>query len=249
MLILFVNQKRERVGTLVGVLNRAFGKRRDVIMGREEATAPTAAPGQSGHYVITISREFGSGGREIGKLLARQLGFQYYDSELIRLAAEKSGYSPEFIEQNEQAIKNPILYDFFAWYAGPLEQSEESKVDQLFQKESQLIGELAQKGSCVIVGRLANYILKDMPTAYHVFISADMAAKAARVAGRDQVSEKAALAKIAKVDHERAVHCKHFTKTEWGNAKHYDLCIRSNDLGTEETASLIAGLFRRKMGL
>lgn len=216
MLVLFVNQKRERiakkvkigfdctmvlvsvitcltclhslgsvgagtviaavlVGTLVGVLNRAFGKRRDVIMGREEATAPTAAMEQTDHYVITISREFGSGGREIG--------------------------------------------------------------------------ELAQKGSCVIVGRLANYILKDMPTAYHVFISADMAAKAARVAGRDQVSEKAALAKIAKVDHERAVHCKHFTKTEWGNAKHYDLCIRSNDLGTEETASLIAGLFRRKMGL
>ena len=107
----------------------------------------------------------------------------------------------------------------------------------------------------VLVGVVFGYFttfcnyLKDMPTAYHVFISADMAAKAARVAGRDQVSEKAALAKIAKVDHERAVHCKHFTKTEWGNAKHYDLCIHSNDLGTEETASLIAGLFRRKMGL
>ena len=105
----------------------------------------------SSNYVITISREFGSGGREIGKLLAERFGFHYYDSELIRLAAEKSGFSPEYVEQNDLPM-----------------------VDQPFAKESALIHELSQRGSCIIVGRLANYILKDIPTAYHVFISADL---------------------------------------------------------------------------
>ena len=119
----------------------------------------------SSNYVITISREFGSGGREIGKLLAERFGFHYYDSELIRLAAEKSGFSPEYVEQNDLPM-----------------------VDQLFAKESALIHELSQRGSCIIVGRLANYILKDIPTAYHVFISADLDAEAARVSARDNIS-------------------------------------------------------------
>lgn len=196
---------------------------------------------------LSFLHNLGSGGREIGKILARQLGFEYYDSELIRLAAEKSGYSPEYIEQNEQAIKNPVLHDFFAWYAGPLEESELPKVDQLFQKESQLIRELAQKESCIIVGRLANYILKDMPTAYHVFIGADNDSKVKRVSERDRLSEKMAASKVRKVNHERAVHCRHFTKTEWGNVKNYNLCIQSNDFGIEETAQIIQGLFQKKM--
>lgn len=180
----------------------------------------------SSNYVITISREFGSGGREIGKLLAERFGFHYYDSELIRLAAEKSGFSPEYVEQNDLPM-----------------------VDQLFAKESALIHELSQRGSCIIVGRLANYILKDIPTAYHVFISADLDAEAARVSARDNISPQSAAAKVKKVNHERAIHCRHFTKTDWGNVKNYDLCIKSDDFGVAETAQIIGDLFQKKMGL
>ena len=104
------------------------------------------------------------------------------------LLRKKSGYTPEYVEQNEQTLKNPVLHDFFAWYTGPLEQTDLPKVDQLFQKETEVIRTLAQKESCVIVGRLANYILKDRPGAYHVFISADTATEAARVAERDHIS-------------------------------------------------------------
>lgn len=193
------------VGTLVGIINRAFGKQRDKLLGKTEETADTAA--------------------------------------------EKSGYTPEYVEQNEQALKNPVLHDFFAWYAGPLEQTDLPKVDQLFQKESALIHELSQKDSCIIVGRLANYILKDLPTAYHVFVSADAAAETARVSARDNISPEAAAAKVKKVNHERAVHCKHFTKTDWGNVKNYDLCIKSDDFGVAETAQIIGDLFQKKMGL
>ncbi len=234
------------VGTLVGIITRAFGRQRDQLLGKTEE-APAPVTDSSSNYVITISREFGSGGREIGKLLAKQLGFHYYDSELLRLAAEKSGYTPEYVEQNEQALKNPVLHDFFAWYAGPLEQTDLPKVDQLFQKESALIRELAQKDSCIIVGRLANYVLKDLPTAYHVFISADASSEASRVSARDHISMSEAAAKIKKVNHERAVHCKHFTQTDWGNIKNYDLCIRSDDFGVPETAQIIAELFHKKM--
>ena len=236
------------VGTLVGIINRAFGRQRDRLLGKTDEPVATAEEAAS-NYVITISREFGSGGREIGKLLAKQLGYHYYDSELIRLAAEKSGYTPEYVEQNEQALKNPVLHDFFAWYAGPLEQTDLPKVDQLFQKESALIRELSRNGSCIIVGRLANYVLRDLPTAYHIFISADAASEAARVCARDHISPEAAAAKVKKVNHERAVHCKHFTKTNWGNVKNYDLCIKSDDFGVNETAQIIADLFKKKMKL
>ena len=178
------------VGTLVGILNRAFGKQRDKLLGKEDETAVSEET--SSNYVITISREFGSGGREIGKLLAERFGFA---------------------------------------------------------KESALIHELSQKGSCIIVGRLANYILKDMPTAYHVFISADLDAEATRVSARDNISPQSAAAKVKKVNHERAIHCRHFIKTDWGNVKNYDLCIKSDDFGVAETAQIIGDLFQKKMGL
>lgn len=238
------------VGVLVGIINRAFGRQRDKLLGKteENETSDSAAETESAsHYVITISCEFGSGGREIGKLLAEQLNFHYYDSELIHLAAEKSGFTPEYVEQNEQALKNPVLHDFFTWYAQPLDQSDFQKVDQLFEKESSLIRELSQKESCIIVGRLANYILKNQQTAYHVFISADTSSEIARVSARDHISPEEAAAKVKKVNHERAIHCRHFTKTDWGNANNYDLCIKSDDLGMSETAQIIADLFQKKM--
>lgn len=234
------------VGTMVGIITKAFGRQRDQLLGKTDEPVTTDTEDNS-NYIITISREFGSGGREIGKILAKQLGFHYYDSELIKLAAEKSGYTPEYIEQHEQALKNPVLHDFYTWYAGPVEQADLPKVDQLFQMESALIHELSQKGSCIIVGRLANYILKDLPNAYHVFISADTASEASRVSARDHISMEAAEAKIKKVNHERAVHCKHFTQTDWGNIRNYDLCIKSDDYGTAETAQIIADLFQKKM--
>lgn len=93
-------------------------------------------------------------------------------------------------------MKNPVLHDFFTWYAQPLDQSDFQKVDQLFEKESSLIRELSQKESCIIVGRLANYILKNQQTAYHVFISADTSSEIARVSARDHISPEEAAAKV-----------------------------------------------------
>ena len=221
------------VGTVLGFINKLVGDKRDRLLGK--------IPDKNTDENITISREFGSGGRDIGKLIANQLGFKYYDSELIKLAAEKSGFTTEFVQANEQSLKNPILHDFFEWYATPIDKSELPKVDQLYQKEKEIIRELPEKSSCV-----ANHILKDYEKSYHVFISADIDTEIKKTMQRENLQLKEAEHKVKKVNHERTVHCKYFTKTNWGKADNYNLMIRSSDFGYKQTANLIINAFRLK---
>lgn len=140
-----------------------------------------------------MSREYGSGGRQIAKALAESLGFKYYDNELIKLVVEKSGYSPDFIEKNEQTIKNPLLHDFFAWYGGPLDTANMPNVESLFNREKNVIKTISQNESCVIVGRLANEILKNKKHTFNVFVSADENTEAERISERDNLSVNDAL--------------------------------------------------------
>lgn len=236
------------VGVMVGVFTKAFGRQRDRLLGREEALQvpeeanANEAAAESKPQIITISRAYGSGGRHIGKLLAEQLGYKYYDSELIRLAAQKSGYTTEYVEKNEQTLRNPLLHDFYEWYSGPLEQDELPKVDQLFNKEAEIIRELAAQDSCVIIGRLAGYILKDRPNVFNIFVSASEESCAKRIADRDNVSLDAAIKKVRKVNKERAAHCKYFAKSEWGDVRNYDLAVKADKLGIEGTAAAIEQL-------
>lgn len=237
------------VGTVLGFINKLIGDKRDRLLGKipdENADENVLKDNEKQNYVITISREFGSGGRDIGKLIANELGFKYYDSELIKLAAEKSGFTPEFVQANEQSLKNPILHDFFEWYATPVDKSDLPKVDQLYQKEKEIIRDLPEKSSCVIVGRLANHILKDYKKSYHIFISADIDTEIHKTMQRENLSSKEAEHKVKQVNHERAVHCRYFTKTEWGKADNYNLMIRSSDFGYEQTANLIINSFKAK---
>lgn len=193
-----------------------------------------------------MSREYGSGGRQIAKALAESLGFKYYDNELIKLVVEKSGYSPDFIEKNEQTIKNPLLHDFFAWYGGPLDTANMPNVESLFNREKNVIKTISQNESCVIVGRLANEILKNKKHTFNVFVSADENTEAERISERDNLSVNDAFKKVRKVNRERADHCKYFTSSEWGNADNYDLCIKSDTFGCDESAKIIEELFRKK---
>ena len=236
------------VGFILGIINKAFGKYRDKLLKKSPSVQVNETTGneQNPTYVITVSREYGSGGRQIAKALAESLGFKYYDNELIKLVVEKSGYSPDFIEKNEQTIKNPIMHDFFAWYGGPLDSANMPSVESLFKREKDVIKTISQTESCVIVGRLANVILKNKKHTFNVFISADENTEAERISKRNNLSKNDALKKVRKVNRERAAHCKYFTSTEWGNADNYDLCIKSNAFGCEESAKIIEGLFRKK---
>lgn len=191
------------------------------------------------NFVITISREYGSGGREIGRRLAKELGFAYYDAEIITRICEESGFTKEFVEENDPKMDHDTLYRFFSWYKPALEVKYIPRVERLFQIEARVIRELASQGSCVIVGRLADYILRDHENLMNVFVSANMKAKAKRVAKREQISKVEAAHKIFRVDKERANHCRYFTGKEWGKSRNYDLALSSSRYGIKTAVTLL----------
>lgn len=236
------------VGFILGIINKVFGKYRDKLLGKTKIADDTTETDDKPTYVISISREYGSGGRAIGKILAEKLGYKYYDTELIKLVMQESGYSPEYIEHNEQTLDKSALNDFFEWY----QQNNGDTVpniNSLFKKEESVIKHLAKTENCVIVGRLANYILRNKKHIYNVFITADEESEIEKVKERDHLSHENAAKQVRKVNRERSAHCKYFTNTDWGNAKNYNLTIKSNDFGYEKTADLIEILFKQKFSL
>lgn len=183
--------------------------------------------------IITIGREFGSGGRIIGKKLAQTLGYDFYDKELIGLIAEKSGYAEDFIELNAENRDNrtsSIMYNVFAnadYAMGMFANFSVSTVDQLYSLQSRIITEIADKNPCVIVGRCADYILRKRSDCLNVFIHADFEARVARSVSEYSISEKNARKEVQWQDKTRASHYKYYTENEWGSAKNYHLTLDS----------------------
>lgn len=231
----------------VGMFARIFGRkliRFTKWLFPDTDSAQEDAEDKKENLVVTISREFGSGGREIGKMIAEELGIAYYDAELIQMVAKKSGYTENYVEKHEQKLTNSILYDLYAQYAA-YQENESTKYDALYHAESEVINDLAREQSCVIVGRLANFVLKEHKNRVHIFISASMEQKISRVVARDQMTKDLAKDKILKVERERRNHCKYFTGSEWGAAKNYDITVKSSTYGVKETGILLCGMIRR----
>lgn len=188
--------------------------------------------------IVTISREYGSGGRYVGRLIADKLGIRFYDKDFVTELSEKTGLSEEYIEQNEQkrssieALNSGIYYNL-------------SNSDDLFVKESELIKEIADKESCVIIGRCADYILKDNENTINVFINSNMEDKIKRSVEKYNIEEKNAEKVIKSIDKQRANHYKHYTGKKWGEASNYDLCINSDLMGVEKTAEIICQMVER----
>lgn len=188
------------------------------------------------NVVITISREYGSGGRYIGELVAKQLGLKLYDKEIITKLSETTGLSTEYIEKHEQ--KTSILDNLNNGYYYNLNNN-----DELFIKESNLIKELAKK-PCVIIGRCADYILKNQKNIIKIFIYSNMEDKIKRATKYYKIDKNKAEKEINKINKLRSNHYKHYTNQEWNNPENYDLCINSDTLGVEETANLICKLIK-----
>ena len=190
------------------------------------------ATSNSEKFVITISREYGSGGRYIGKLLAEKLGVKLYDKEFVMKIAEETGYSQKYIEENEQ--KRDILANFNNGY-----YSEFNNENELFIKESELIKEVASKESCVIIGRCADNILKDEKNIIKVFAYSDMKDKINRAVKYYNMDAKKAEKEIARIDKLRANHYKYYTGKNWKDLSNYDICINSDSIGIENAVDLI----------
>ena len=191
------------------------------------------------HMVITISREYGSGGRYVGRLVADKLGIKLYDKDFIEKLAAKTGLSGEYIENNEQ--KRNSLEIFNSGYYSGLNNS-----DELFIKESELIKEVAEQESCVIIGRCADFILKDRNDVIKVFIYSSSENKLKRVTEIYGIEKSRAEKEIKRINKLRANHYKYYTGKEWNNNSNYDICINSDDLGVEKTADLICKMVEEK---
>ena len=193
--------------------------------------------------IITISREFGSGGRTIGRQLAEKLGIPFYDEELVDHVALESGFAPKFIEEHsEHSAGKSFLSYVFAPQGVPGVMNGLSTADFLWSIQCSVIMQLAEKGPCVIVGRNADYILKDREDALHVFVFADTPYRADRIVRLYGESEKSPEARLQEKDKRRRVNYQHYTGRNWGQAQNYDLCLDTGVLGIDQVADIIVGV-------
>jgi len=186
--------------------------------------------------IITISREFGSGGRFIGEEVAKKLGIAYYDKNIIGQIAEKSGLSPEYIQENAELSPKKGL---FAYAFSGRDITGKSVEDMVYEVQRNIILELAEKEPCVIIGRNADYILKDRDDVLNVFIHGDMPEKIKRITGLYNVKEKEAMKMMADTDKRRRTNYNFYTDQNWGKASNYTLCLNSSQLGYDRCEMII----------
>lgn len=190
--------------------------------------------------IITISREFGSGGRSIAKAVAEKLDIPYYDKELIKQVAEKSGFSQEYVENIGEYAPGKSSLSYLPVLGDPIVAvGNMSAADSLWCVQRKVILDLAAKSSCVIVGRCADFILKDNPDALHIFIHASMEFRADRIVRLYGESEKKPEERLTDKDKKRSVHYKHYTGREWGKCQNYHLSLDSGLIGIDQCVSWI----------
>ena len=193
--------------------------------------------------IITISRQFGSGGRTIGKEVAKELGIPCYDKELIEKIAEETGYASEYIMEESEYAPNAsgFAYSFLGRGSDGL-----SNADRIWFAQRKVILNLAEKENCVIVGRCADYLLKDKADCLNVFIYATQEFRAQRIVKLYGESPVAPLKRLADKDKKRKLNYKYFTEQEWGKTQNYHMCLDSGYLGIENVVDLIVNTFRKK---
>lgn len=224
--------------SLLVVEIKHFGKNKnkDITLSNNEKAKETLKD----KITITISREYGSGGRYIGQLVADKLGIKLYDKEFVEKLAVETGLSEEYIENNEQK-RNALDALNSGYYFGM------NNSDELFIKESELIKEIANKESCVIIGRCADFILKDNSNVIKVFVYSNMEDEVKRATKFYGLDEKNAKKEIKRINKLRASHYKYYTEKEWKDNSNYDICINSDALGVEKSAELICNLIEEKI--
>lgn len=197
--------------------------------------------------IITVGRQFGSGGREVAKALGKKLGIPVYDKELISHAAENSGFSKDLFVRSDEKRSIFTFSNFFAYgrYGGGNANANYVDDNTLFRIQSDTIRDIASKGSAIFIGRCSDYILRDMKK-LDVFITAPDEDRARRIAKRSEVSEEQAKALMTKQDRTRETYYNYFTFGNWGVASNYDLCIDSSYLGIDGTAELIIYVAKEK---
>lgn len=200
--------------------------------------------------ILTIGRQFGSGGREIGQKLAQALGISYYDKELMTVAAEESGLCKEFFEKADEQASSGLSYAFtmgFSYMGMFTPYADILSNDGLFKFQSDAIRKLAEKESCVLVGRCADYILRDDPACLSLFIHNNMENRIQRILESHHITVEQAKDLMTKTDKSRAAYYNYYTNKEWGVASSYNFSIDVSVLGVDGTVDFIKSFVERKM--
>ncbi|MGE0076394.1 MAG: DUF6198 family protein [Bacteroidales bacterium] len=231
---------------LVGFIVRFYSKRLSVIekwltINIQEVVPTSVADYSKRNLIITISREYGSGGHEIGKRLADKLGVSFYDKNLIELTAEQSGFTADYIQQNEQKLAHSLLFQLYQQNYAYVNE-EQPPLDILFLVQSKIIRDISTKESCVIVGRCANFVLKGSPNCINIFIHADRAFRKNKISEEYGIHAEVSDDELDRIDRERANYCLHFTGEDWHNAAKYDLTINSACYNTDKIVEMIISL-------
>jgi uncharacterized membrane protein YczE/cytidylate kinase len=237
---------------LVGTIARFYSKKLkfiDTLLGenvdKELAIQPKTLDPKK-NIVITIAREFGSGGHEIGEIVAQKLGISFYDTKLIDLSAAESGLTLDYVGEHEQKLANSLLYDLYGQNYAYVNE-EMPPLDALFLAQSNVIRAISEKESCVIVGRCADFVLRNRPNCFTVFIHADKKYRIQRIIKEYGIDDTMAVHALETTDRNRANYCKHYTHKTWGMGDNYHLTIDSSLFGTEKSARLIMEAMHKRI--
>ena len=198
--------------------------------------------------VITIARSYGSGGKTLGKLLADKMGINCYDREIIRMASDSSGINEELFGRVDEKLKKSPLFGIVRSnpYKGngviPPESSNFVSDDNLFNYQAQVIKELAEKESCVIIGRCADYVLKDNPNVIRLYLYAPLEDCIKRVMAQNSITEKETIKKIETIDKYRSDYYKYYTGKEWNDARNYDFCLNTTSMSYENLIQVVENI-------
>ncbi len=202
------------------------------------------------HIIINVGRQLGSGGRDIGRMLAQEFGATYYDKELLNLAAQESGFSKEFFERNDERkgfLRSFLHLPYAIGSSSTNFYQNNFSQEGLFKFQSDAIRKAAQEGSCVFLGRCADYVLRDFNDVVNVFITASLDFRIENVATKQGIGREEAMKLIENGERERANYYNYFTGKQWGHATSYDLCIDSSAIGIAETVRIISDFVRKKL--
>ena len=215
---------------LVGFIARLFGRFLSFVepmLFTESQTAENSevsADSANTPTVIAIAREYGSGGHDLGEALAKRLGFDFYDNEIIQMAAGSTGYDPEFIKNNDEQMRSSLLYDLVNQAYSHAPQNPAPK-DNIFAAESKVILDLASKGNCVVIGRCADYILRNRPHCMRIFLHAPAEYRVKRIMRTENLSHDAALTKAIEMNRKRSDNYHYYTHQPWGLSRNYHLTL------------------------
>lgn len=200
-------------------------------------------------YVISIGRQYGAGGYAVADYLSNKLGIKVYDKELITMAAKDSGINPDAFKGVDEKRHNSFLFGLFHSFMLSSDASFNSSIltnENLFKIQSDVIEQIASEESCIIIGRCADYILRERENIHTVFLTADLDSRIERIVSRNQVSIDKATSLIEQTDQSRAKYYEFYTMKKWGAAESYDLCINTSRHGVEKTGDYIIDFFNLK---